>query len=109
MVADNMGSKQLDAFLRNIDRNGVGALRKYYQRILTEQEGLTTPSFTSKSMDLVFNLGILLAAFPGAKVIHVSRHPLDVGLGCYKQYFAQGQAFSRSWEESLAIVRRSRS
>lgn len=55
-------------------------------------------------MDLVFNLGILLAAFPGAKVIHVSRHPLDVGLGCYKQYFAQGQAFSGSWEESLAIM-----
>ena len=45
MVADNMGSKQLDAFLRNIDRNGVGAFRKYYQRILTEQEGLTTPQF----------------------------------------------------------------
>lgn len=97
LIAETLSCRDSATFLNRLDRRAVSIFRDHYQRILVEKEGVHTPLFTSKSMNLVFNLGLLLAAFPDAKVIWVRRHPLDVGLGCYKQYFAQGQAFSGSW------------
>ena len=97
-LGDEKKNHQLDQFLAGIGPDDIEPFRKHYAQLLTENEAVSTPFFTSKSMDLVFNLGVLLAAVPELRVIHVRRHPLDVGLGCYKQYFAHGQGFAASWQ-----------
>ena len=39
-------------------------------------------------------LGLLRAMIPGAKVVHVRRHPLDTCLSCFFQNFTKGQDYS---------------
>ena len=39
-------------------------------------------------------LGLLRAIIPGAKIVHVRRHPLDTCLSCFFQNFTKGQDYS---------------
>ena len=41
------------------------------------------------------HLWLIAAAFPGAPIIHCTRHPLDTCLSCYFQDFAGRHAYSR--------------
>jgi len=57
------------------------------------------PFFTDK---LPFNfamVGFLSSLFPGARFIHVYKHPMDSCLSCYKQLFTVGQEFSYSLDD----------
>lgn len=96
-LADTLGSDTLKAFYQRLDAASVQTFRAHYRDYLASEDGVASRWFTSKAMDLGLKLGLLLAACPEARVVHMRRHPLDVGLGCYKQYFAQGQEFSNTW------------
>ena len=92
-----VGTDDLSGFYPRFNSKAIKAFQDSCRHALVEEEGVTTDYFTSKAMDLVLKLGMLVVAYPNARVIHIKRHPLDVGLGCYKQYFAQGQEFSNCW------------
>ncbi len=39
-------------------------------------------------------LGMILLAFPNAKIVHIRRHPLDIIYSCYQQPFDSGHFYS---------------
>ncbi|WP_169714013.1 tetratricopeptide repeat-containing sulfotransferase family protein [Oceanicoccus sagamiensis] len=43
-----------------------------------------------KSIENYLYVGLILKAFPSAKIIRLKRHPLDTLLSCYHQFFASG-------------------
>jgi tetratricopeptide (TPR) repeat protein len=40
------------------------------------------------------HLGLIHAALPGARIIHMQRHPIDTGLSIYFQYFRVGHSYA---------------
>lgn len=64
----------------------------YLQR--TQKYRRSAPHFIDKNPNNFVYVGLLHLALPNAKIINARRHPLDSGLGSYKQLFAQGQPFS---------------
>lgn len=58
--------------------------------------GASTPFkvVTDKLPENAVRLGLVARLFPGARVIHVRRHPLDAGLSNFFQRFSAGQGFS---------------
>jgi len=59
--------------------------------------------YVSDKSLLNFNyIGAILAAMPHSVFIHCSRHPMDVCLSCYKQYFSIGQEYSYDIHELTA-------
>lgn len=45
------------------------------------------------------NLGLILALFPNAKILHIERDPLDVCFGCYRQLFSGDVSFAYNQQE----------
>lgn len=54
--------------------------------------------FTDKLPNNFSHVGLIHAILPNAKVIDARRHPLDACFSTFKQYFAEGQAFSYDLE-----------
>ncbi len=54
-----------------------------------------TPMVTDKRPDNALYLGFIKSVFPGAKVIHTSRNPVDNYLSLYFTQFGDGQAYAR--------------
>ncbi len=50
--------------------------------------------FTDKMPNNFSSIGLLQLILPNARIINARRHPLDSCLGCYKQLFFRGQAFT---------------
>jgi hypothetical protein len=69
-----------------------------------------------KLPDNALRLGLISLLFPKAKIVHVRRHPLDVGLSNFMKRFTNGQgfAFRQDWigaktrliADSMALWRR---
>ena len=57
------------------------------------------PFFTDKMPNNFPLLGFARLILPNAKIIDARRHPLDACVGCYKQLFASGQAFTYDLED----------
>ena len=57
------------------------------------------PTFTDKMPNNFPLLGFARLILPNAKIINARRHPLDACIGCYKQLFASGQAFTYDLED----------
>jgi tetratricopeptide (TPR) repeat protein len=55
--------------------------------------------FTDKLPNNFSHVGLIHAMLPHATVIDVRRHPLDACFSTFKQYFAEGQAFSYDLED----------
>jgi tetratricopeptide (TPR) repeat protein len=55
--------------------------------------------FTDKLPNNFNHVGLIHAMLPHATVIDVRRHPLDSCFSTFKQYFAEGQAFSYDLED----------
>lgn len=53
-----------------------------------------TARVTDKLPGNIYNLGLIDLLFPGARVIHVMRDPLDTCLSCYFQNFVVGHYYS---------------
>ncbi len=64
----------------------------YLQRTLRHRKG--RPFFTDKMPNNFPSVGLIHLVLPNAKIIDARRHPLDSCFGCFKQHFANGQAFS---------------
>lgn len=57
------------------------------------------PFFTDKLPGNFLYLPLLAAAFPRARFVHVTRHPMDAGFAMYKQLFADAYPWSYNLEE----------
>jgi tetratricopeptide (TPR) repeat protein len=60
---------------------------------------------TDKMPHNFLHLGLIQLLFPGARVIHVRRDPLDTCLSCYFQEFSAAHAYSRSLDDLAAHYR----
>jgi len=49
---------------------------------------------TDKLPENAVRLGLIARLFPNARVVHVRRHPLDIGVSNFFQRFSHGQGFS---------------
>ncbi len=56
------------------------------------------PRVTDKMTSNFFFLGLIHLALPGARIIHVRRHPLDTCLSCYARPFETGVAYAQDLE-----------
>lgn len=61
--------------------------------------GKTQPYLTNKTPDNFLYLGLIHLALPGAKVIHLRRHPLDSCYAMYKTLFRAGYPYSYSLDD----------
>jgi tetratricopeptide (TPR) repeat protein len=52
------------------------------------------PFFTDKTPQSFFYIGLIAAALPDAKIVHVKRDPLDTCLSCFTSLFGLRQRFS---------------
>ena len=76
--------------------------RQHYQKLAQEYlrriDELSGAEGVSKVVDkhpLNFQfVGLILAMFPNAKIVHTVRHPLDTCLSCFFQNFSSGQHYS---------------
>lgn len=86
------------------------------ERTLQQVRRRTRAAFdviTDKLPENAVRLGLVARLFPRARVIHLRRHPLDVGVSNFFQRYAQGQGFAyrmdwigirmRQIAESMAI------
>lgn len=69
----------------------LGALRKNREE---------ASRISDKTTNNYFHLGLITILFPNARIIHVSRSPLDTCISCYFQYFRNrsfGWTFDPEW------------
>lgn len=97
-LIEKKGESHLRRVLEGLTSGDLAIFAERAWLALREHDGCSGDVFTNKSMDTPLYLGLILAAFPDSRVIHVQRHPLDLGFGCYKQLFTHGQAFSFDWD-----------
>ena len=62
------------------------------------------PRFTDKSLLNVPYVGAAAAMLPGARFVHCRRDPVETALSCYRQWFAQGQAWSYAIDDIAAYT-----
>ena len=60
---------------------------------------------TDKMPHNFLHLGLIQLLFPGARIIHVRRNPLDTCLSCYFQEFSNAHAYTRSLDDLGAHYR----
>lgn len=78
------------AAARAIDPAALG--RAYLDRLAGVREG--APRFIDKLPMNFLNIGLIRRALPGAKIVHIRRHPLDAGYAMLKTWFAEAYPFS---------------
>ena len=67
------------------------------------------PRFTDKSLLNGPYVGAAAAMLPGARFVDCRRDPVETALSCYRQWFAQGQAWSYAIDDIAAHSARPRS
>ena len=78
----------------DLSAEALTALGEDYLSRTAVHRKLGRPAFVDKMPNNFQHLGLIALILPGAKIIDVRRHPLGCGFSCFKQHFAQGQAFS---------------
>jgi tetratricopeptide (TPR) repeat protein len=71
--------------------------RRYLEQTAPLRQGHAR--FTDKLPNNFSHVGLIHAILPNATIIDVRRHPLDACFSTFKQYFAEGQAFSYDLED----------
>jgi tetratricopeptide (TPR) repeat protein len=76
-----------------------GVVESLSHKVLEEMRGAAPASadasrITDKNPLNVFHLGLIAAMFPGARVIHCVRDPIDTCLSCYFQNFGSALSFA---------------
>lgn len=97
VLAERQISKAYPDWLSDMDRAAIKSVIKYYLQLTSRLH--KTPYFTDKTLFNFKALGLILLAFPDAKIINCVRDPLDNIFGCYKQLFANGLGFTYNLEE----------
>jgi tetratricopeptide (TPR) repeat protein len=89
------------AWVAEVDAVGWRRLgERYLER--TARWRARRPRFTDKSLLNVPFVGAAAAMLPGARFVHCRRDPVETALSCYRQWFAQGQAWSYAIEDIAA-------
>jgi tetratricopeptide (TPR) repeat protein len=91
----NMPREELVARAATLDFAALG--RDYLAR--TRPATGHTPHFTDKMPVNYLYCGIIHRAFPKAKIVHLTRHPLAVSYAMYKTLFSDGYPFSYDLNE----------
>ena len=86
---------ELVAATRQLDFAALG--ERYIQA--TRSDTGHTKRFIDKLPLNSLNIGLIQAALPKAKIIHVKRNPMDTCYAIYKQLFTQGYPFSYDLNE----------
>lgn len=100
----------------DLDRDWLAARAETLLRQATAGASLAPHVITDKLPENAVRLGLAARLFPNARVVHVRRHPLDVGVSNFFQRFSHGQGYSnrldwtgirtRQIAESMAIWKR---
>ncbi|MFC6633374.1 tetratricopeptide repeat-containing sulfotransferase family protein [Microbulbifer taiwanensis] len=86
---------QLVEASRGIDFGALGVAYIDSTRLLTGKK----PHFIDKLPFNYLYIGLIHAALPNAKIIHMQRHPMDTCYAIYKQLFESAYPFSYDLEE----------
>ncbi|WP_191621192.1 tetratricopeptide repeat-containing sulfotransferase family protein [Marinihelvus fidelis] len=87
--------EQLFSRIPGIDLPALG--ERY--RTATRGYGHDAPLLVDKAPLNILYLGLILKAMPGARVIHLRRHPLDACFAMYKTLFRMGYPFSYRFQD----------
>lgn len=66
---------------------------------------LITPWSTDKNMINFLYLGLVKMMLPGARIVHVRRHPLANALGLFRQNFVNGMTYSYDLDDIVRYYR----
>jgi tetratricopeptide (TPR) repeat protein len=95
LAAGGGGKSDMIARAARID---FAALGRLYREGIAGY-GDDSPALINKTPDNFLYLGLIRMALPGARVIHLRRHPLDSCLAMYKTLFRMGYPYSYSLED----------
>ena len=89
---------EFPAYLPNIDAGGLTEIAYRYLNRLPP--GARDRARVTDKMPYNFlHLGMIALLFPGARVVHCVRDPVDTTFSCFLQDFLEGNAFSYSLED----------
>jgi len=94
-LAENLSPEQADAsFSKKMLDVRPETLTEMGQKYIADLKERSPDSLkiTDKMPGNFHYIGLLKLIVPNAKIIHVSRHPLDTCLSCFTRLFAHGQA-----------------
>lgn len=80
--------------------------REHYIKLAQDAAGHSDRLIVDKSITNYVFLGFLRTILPGARFIHVVRHPLDTAISCFTTSFFAGNEWTYSLEEIGRHVRR---
>lgn len=72
----------------------LGQLARRYLDHLDDVAGTQAVRVTDKMPGNFLHLGLITLLFPGARIIHCVRDPLDTCLSCYFRHFAEDQSYA---------------
>jgi tetratricopeptide (TPR) repeat protein len=61
--------------------------------------GGKTPRFTDKMLTNFFYVGLINLMMPGAKIIHIRRHPVDNCISCFTRLFREDLPYSYDFDD----------
>jgi tetratricopeptide (TPR) repeat protein len=79
-----------------MDTSHTHALAEDYLAVLAAANTKNAPFVVDKNPFNFLNIGLIAMTFPRARIVHCTRHPLDVGLSCFMELFELGQDFTTS-------------
>ena len=85
------GASDMESMAR-IGRPALRALARRYLESLPPSGGALR--IIDKTPANFLHLGSILRLFPGARIVHMTRAPMDTCLSCYFQSFAEGHEFT---------------
>ncbi len=92
------GTKPYPECVSALDAATVDSLCSAYLADLRERMG-EARRFTDKNPFNFAHLGLIMLAFPNARVIHCRREPMDLALSIYFQHFARRHDFAYSFAD----------
>jgi len=93
-LGEHRKARQYPELMRDLSAGQVRRAREeYLQRTLAYRK-LNRPFFIDKMPNNFSYLGMILTAFPNAKVIDARRHPLGGGFAIFKHYFVDAYTFA---------------
>ena len=92
-----------DNLVKNIDAKAISIMAKRYLQLANNYvDG--APLFIDKLPYNFLYCGLILKAFPNAKIIHVKRNPLDAAVSNLKMLFDRGYEYSYNQENTADFI-----
>jgi len=85
-------------YLPTIDASGLTEIAYRYLNRLPPGAG-DHARVTDKMPYNFLHIGMIALLFPGARIVHCNRNPVDTTFSCFLQDFLEGNAFSNSLED----------